>query len=362
MSCNKIIIKKAIIVIFFGILLSDSKGQNINKSNTVNWEMKVVSGSNMPVIDKNHPGAKDNLHGFENGDITKLEDGSYHMVITELFDTGWSIPARIGHWKSIDKGDTWVRLGTIVQGNNIPKDPKMDTWSAHWYYDSVKNMWNIIWRGYQAIFRYASDKNGNEGINSTYSEASQFIPPFYGTKKWWDWPYPDSFSNIFIAANGQYYAFVGNGFIGNGKIVKADGDWNWYVGLATAKNIDGPWYRDDLKIDPDFSFAENPIVINEGGTYFAVFDDLLYKKSIGYAYSTDGIHWTQKSLDLTDYIPWVANHKQISKADPSGLGYSLRTPCSLKKEGDNYVIIFTGYNDNNSYWEVGKLIVSLNPS
>jgi hypothetical protein len=330
--------------------------------------MKVVSGSNLPVIDKNHPGAKENLAGFENGSIIKLDDGSYHMLITEMFENGggglsgyWE-PARIGHWKSTDKGDTWVRLGTIVQGTGLLNDPKRNTWSAMWYFDSTENRWNVTWRGLNAVFRYKSDKTGNEGIDGNYSEVSQLIPPFYGEQQWWDTKYPDSFSNIFIAANGQYYAFVGNGFVGNGKIANANGDWNWFCGLVTAKNIDGPWYRDDSKIDPVFSFAENPIVIKEGGTYFAVFDDLLYKKSIGYAYSTDGIHWTQKSLDLTDYVPWVANHKQVSKADPSGLVCSLRTPCSLIKEGDNYVIIFTGYNDSSSYFEVGKIIVNLNPS
>lgn len=353
----------AIICICIGILVSCSKGQNTNKSNTGNWEMKVASGSSMPVIDKNHPGVKDNLYGFENGDVIKLADGSYHMIITELFDSGFAVPARIGHWKSTDKGDTWVRLGTIVQGNNIPNDPKNNTWSAMWYFDTVANRWNIIWRGF-SLFRYASDKTGDEGIDANYTQVSQSILPFKGTEKWWNLnrSCPASFSNIFKAKNGQYYAFIGNEFIGNGKIASAGGDWNWVCGLVTATNIDGPWYQDDSKTDPDFNFAENPIVIKDGDTYFTVFDDLLYQKSIGYAYSTDGIHWTQKSLDLTDYVNWCANPKRISKENNGGLVWCLRTPCCIIKEGNNFVILFTGYSTNNAYFEVGKIVVSLNPS
>ena len=255
----------AIIFICIGVMVSCSKGQNTNKSNTGNWEMKVVTGSNWPVIVKTHPGVKDNLYGFENGDVVKLADGSYHMIITELFDSGFAVPARIGHWKSTDKGDTWVRLGTIVQGNNIPNDPKNNTWSAMWYFDAVANRWNIIWRGF-SLFRYASDKIGDEGIDANYSQVSQSILPFKGTEKWWNLnrSCPASFSNIFKAKNGQYYAFIGNEFIGNGKIARADGDWNWVCGLVTATNIDGPWYQDDSKTDPDFNFAENPIVIKDG--------------------------------------------------------------------------------------------------
>lgn len=360
-------VEKLVLIGFFIITLNACNNNDIKKTEITNpgWEMKLVSGSTIPVIDKNHPGAKDNLDGFENGSTVRLSDGSYHMVITEMFLNGggeagsWE-PARIAHWKSTDKGNTWTRLSTIVQGTNLPNDPKRNTWSAMWYFDSVENRWNIIWRGYDSVFRYKSDKNGDEGIDSNYSEVSQFIPPLYGARKWWDSQYPASFSNIYKVQDNKYYAFVGNAFRGEGKIAKVDGYWNWYVGLVTAKSIDGPWYRDESKKDPDLIFAENPLVIKEGEIYFAVFDDLLYKHSIGYAYSEDGVNWTQKSLDLTGQVKWCANSQQSSKDNPGGLVRSLRTPCSFIKEGENYVITFSGYNFNSSYFEVGKIIVSIN--
>jgi hypothetical protein len=354
-----------IFLIFFGFLSCNTVSKS-DDSRMINWEMKVVSGSNKAVIDKTHPGANGNIDGFENGSIIKLSDGSYHLLITEMYKDGkgpagsWE-PARIGHWESRDQGDTWVRLGTIVGGTNVSDDPKRNSWSPMWYLDTVANRWNITWRGNGAVFRYASDQTGDEGINGNYSEVSQIIPPYLCTKIWWYTKYPDSFSKIFKAANGQYYAFVGNAFIGNGKVSKPGGDWNWYVGLATAKSIDGPWYRDSSKTDPDFEFAENPIVLKDRGTYFAVFDDLHYTRSIGYAYSADGVHWHRKNLDLTNYVKWSANHQQVSKDNPMGLVKSLRTPCSLIKEGNDYVILFTAYNDSTSYFEVGKIVVSLDP-
>ena len=355
-----------ICLISINFLSCKKTSSKADDSKVVNWEMKVVSGSDKAVIDKTHPGAKDNIDGFENGSIIKLADSSYHLLITEMYVDGkgaagsWE-PARIGHWESKDQGDTWLRLGTIVEGSNLVDDPKRNTWSAMWYFDSTWNKWNVTWRGNNAVFRYASDKTGDIGINGNYSEVSQIIPPYLGSKKWWD-RYPESFSNIFKAANGRFYAFVGNNFIGNGRIAKAGGDWNWNVGLATAEDIDGPWYRDSSKTDPDFDFAENPIVIKEGNTYFAVFDDLHYTRSIGYAYSVDGVHWKRKNLNLSKYVKWSANEQQISKDDPGGLVRSLRTPCSLIREGNNYVVIFTAYNENSAYEEVGKIIVSLERS
>src|SRR6056297_8325 len=136
----KVMVK--IILIF--LLLSCSKDElPQNDKKVPHWQMEVVSGSKKPVIGKDHPACFDNVGGFENGSVVKLDDGSYHMVITELFKYGGALsgvwePARLGHWKSEDQGDSWSRLGTIETGSNIDGDPKKHTWSAQWFYDSAK--------------------------------------------------------------------------------------------------------------------------------------------------------------------------------------------------------------------------------
>jgi len=314
------------------------------------YVMTVVESSTAPIITKNHPGSAGNVAGYENGHVIKTDDGKYHMLITEMFVDGnvagqkhWS-PARIAHWIS-DDGDSWVRHQQIVQGNAIYQDPKENTWSPSWYWNASENRWNIFWRGSNSVFRYRADTPGINGITGTYSEVNQIIPPMGGEiKSHWDYDGIAAFSNVYTASDGKLYAFYG---LVNQQLTYT----NWYNALAYADDVDGPWTRVS-KDFPDLIFSENPYIYEYDGMYFAVYDDLSYHHSIGYAWSEDGINWTSKTLDLQGHTNWV------SQVD---LTASVRTPMSLIKEANgNYTIFFTGHNSSRNYYEVGKISVSMN--
>ncbi len=320
----------------------------------LDYSMVVVRDSRAPIVGKDHPGSRDNGKGYENGHVIKLDNGEYHMLITEMWKNGGSqvaywVPARIGHWVSKD-GNDWKRLGTIVEGNNLPGDPKEATWSPSWYWNEKENAWNIVWRGSNAVFRYRSGKSGRDGINGPYSEVSQMYPPFQGELKWKSYSGCGlaSFSNVYTATDGRLYAFYGN-------MTMEHDEPNWLCALARADNMDGPWTRDPSNDDPSFVYAENPFIYKYDGVYFCVYDNLCCQHSIGYGYSTDGVHWVRKTLDLYGHTPWV--RQPASRDDYVG---TLRTPCSLIKEKDGtYTIFFTGYEAKTDYFGIGKISVKI---
>jgi len=171
--------------------------------------------------------------------------------------------------------------------------------------------------------------------------------PLLGQLNWRSYqnnPGLSSWSNVFTAANGKLYAFYGANTLDNGEL-------NWLNALAYADNIDGPWMRDISKNDPDFIYAENPFIYKYDGVYFCVYDDLSNQHSIGYGYSTDGVHWVRKTMDLNGHTPWVHQNWYVQ---------SLRTPCSLiKEENGTYTIIFTGYQAETDYFGIGKISVRI---
>ena len=329
----------------------------MNENNATDYIMTVAKWNSEPVIDKNHRGSADNDRGYENGHVIKINE-TYHMVITERFDfktrpeRGGSVPARVGYWTSGD-GDNWTRICTIVQGTATGRaddyeDPKNNTWSASWYWNEDENRWNIFWRGQcPYIYRYKSEVEGHGGMAGPYSEAKQISPPIEGVAQKWAGEIIASFSNIFIAQDGKYYSFYACG-------VEED-DWRYAVGLLNADSIDGPWTRTNPGNNAIFVYAENPYVYiydNSRGekVYFCVYDDLSDQHSIGYGYSTDGIHWTGKTLDLTGCVDWAQNDWFVA---------SVRTPCSLIKEDDGtYTVIFTAYGKDD-YYNIGRVNVNI---
>ena len=326
----------------------------------VDYVMSVAKCGKKPVIDRDHPGSSDNDCGYENGHVIKI-DGTYHMLMTELFDykphpeTLGSVPARIGYWTSTD-GDDWKRVCTIVQGTATGspddyKDPKNNTWSSSWYWNEAENRWNIFWRG-SWVWRYRSEVEGRNGFAGPYTEAAKIYPPLLGEVPYWDYGF-SSFGNIYTAEDGKFYAFVGVGDFRNLD------DIQWLNGLAWADNIDGPWTRVATDGHPTFVYSENPFVniyeINGRKVYFCVYDDLSNQHSLGYGYSFDGVHWTGKTLDLTGHTHWAGNNSFVD---------SVRTPCCLIREDDGtYTIIFTAFGPAPTPWglfaPIGRVNVTL---
>ncbi len=312
------------------------------------FEINVVRGSKLPIIDEFHKGAHDNVGGFENGSVIKLENGEYHMLVVEMFVDGevlnqgiWS-PARIAHWVSIDAVN-WDRKGLVIAGNAIPRDEKENSWSPSFFWNKEENCWNIFWRG-NAVFRYKSTVKGKNGIAGPYVEANKIWPPFEADKSHWHSGWFASFGNIFKAKDERWYAFF---CIGK----EVNGDENWYAGLACAESIDGKWVPNINTNAPTFLYSENPFVYKYDDVYFCVYDDLSCQKSIGLGYSYDGMHWERQLVDLTHYVDWCDDDWYVN---------TVRTPMSLIKEDDGtYTVFFTAAQKTNGYFSIGSLSLSI---
>ena len=310
-------------------------------------DVKVIEGSDAPLIDRNHADSADNGSGYENG-YTLYYDGKYHMLITEMFTNGgfvgyWT-PARIGHWIS-DDGNTWNRYGTVVEGNNISGDMKMATWSPSFYWNEEEENWNVLWRGDNAAFRYKSTIAGKEGILGPYEEASIVMPrndtADRGPRTWQS-GYINSFGNVFTGADGKRYTFVSD-------FIRVNNQVNWPTGLVVSENgVNGPFKYDGME-EPAFNYCENPYVTQYDGMYFATYDDLSFFHSIGIGYSQDGIHWKRVIIDLeTDnLVPWASQINLVG---------SIRTPMgSLKNADGNYTVFFTAHHKAQNYFCIGKI-------
>jgi len=315
---------------------------NGNENKTIRVE--VLEGSVTPVIDRSHPGSQDNDMGYENG-YAMYHDGAYHLLIVEMFTDGGTgggywVPARIGHWKSVD-GDNWNRLGAIVQGTNVSDDRrKSATWSPSFFWNEDDNRWNIFWRGDNAAFRWQSQVAGSDGVEGPYEEVKMVVPhdTDRGDKTWASgWIH--SFGNVFRADDGRLYSFFSDYIIENGEV-------NWPTGLLVSEGgVDGPWKYLGTPT-PAFNYCENPFVSKYDGIYFCPYDDLQHLHSIGLGYSTDGVNWNRVIVDLDGHADWVQGNDLMS----------FRTPMGLIKEPDGtYTVFFTALQKEQSYFSVGKL-------
>lgn len=307
-------------------------------------KVNVIKNSNTPLIDRRHTGSVDNVCGYENGHVIRDSDGMLHMLITEMFDYGkgnpnaW-VPARIGYWVSVN-GENWVRIRTVIEGNDIINDPKEHTWSPSFYWNENEDRWNIFWRGNKAVFRYRSRKKGIHGIGAVYDEAEQIWPPLRDpTGKLLDFA---SFSNIFRVKDGRLAVFYCYTEMLNGRM-------QWLAGMAYAENPSGPWTASEKK--PIFLFCENPYVTIVDGVYMCVFDDLSCQRSIGVGYSYNGLEWENCVLDLNDAVLW---------ANESWYVNSLRTPLGLIYEGNNkFTVYFTAAEQRDGYFSIGKIQIEI---
>ena len=321
-----------------------NQAESPNTIGSTDYTMENIEGSSAPVIDRNHAGSFGNVYGYETGHVIKLANGEYHMLVTELYTTGFWAPTRVGHWKSTDGVNTWVRQGTI---GPVPTDdwsPYKCVWDPQFYWNALTNRWNITlcsngnYNGTQ--IRLQSNNTGDAGIGGSYSEVQN---PF-GLNHSPDAPYwmciygTPTFSNIFTVGS-KLYTFI-------------CGHVSWTAGLASADSIEGPWSIYTNYKKPVFVNAENPIVTKlDDGTYFCVFDEINNgDKTIGYGYSLDGVNWIQKSCPVD--VGWAATLDAVN---------SVRTPISLIKESDGtYTVLFMARSNSDNYFNVGKLKMRIN--
>lgn len=308
------------------------------------YSLEMIESSRTPLLGGNNSRSNGIQSGYECGTVF-LCRGEYHMFVTEML-TGWDL-TRCGHWKSAD-GLSWTRVGTVLKSGDTPDNPRHAVWSPMPVFNKSEKRWNIFFVGYErngsyhgSVFRARSQRKGYGGLNGPYRVLRGSVLSYKDAAKdpWEGAQGADSFYPYCL--NGIWYGFYGS----------SDAATYWDVGLATATRLGGPWRRNTRR-KPVFTFCENPVVTTlANGLKFCVFDDLAHSithcHSIGYGYSTNGIHWVQKYLSVP--MPrWAV---------------CIRTPLSFIPDGNRcYLIYFTAWaRDGGTRFEkLGRMKVKLN--
>ncbi len=139
-----------------------------------------------PVIDSDHPDAKGNKYGFEDGMTVKI-GGVYHLIVDEMVGDPFSIQMRIAHWVSPDAVH-WRRVATLKETTGQPRAqtglPYESVWGPVVIFDQSENRWNLFYAAYDKggasggrIWRAVSDVVGSSGIGGpTPTKALSFNP------------------------------------------------------------------------------------------------------------------------------------------------------------------------------------------
>jgi hypothetical protein len=302
-------------------------------------ELVVTGQAKGAVLTTRTAGAEGNKYGFEGGRVLKT-GGVYHLFTSEMVGDPHWVKMKLAHWTSPDRIH-WQRIGTLLEssGDFTGKDPRAALWSPMPVYDPKEGRWNLFYVAYQAapdtsrawltnhegrIWRAVSQTPGPGGIDGPYQDAGVILERGPDSDPWEGLQGTDSFFPYKIG--DTWCAFYGSAHTERLPISL------WQVGLATAPDLAGPWTRstqiNPLKVEP--RFIENPIVTRlADGTYVAVYDTK-EEKSIGYTFSSDGVHWS------------AGQHLIVQKGD--GIwSNDVRTPLGLVEEGkDTFTLFYTG--------------------
>lgn len=351
-----------------------------------NQLFEIIGGPGKPVIDEGMTGTESIQGGFEGGTFVKVGD-TYHIFPTEragqigveaYYDR---VKTRIGHWESKD-AINWKRVGTIFQSSGtyaiVEEDnPVNDRRAAIWSFNVVFNEKEDRWYGY--YLTYTVDKNirpnhsfgriwctksktkGLNGIGGPYDDGQLIMEPGLDGQPWegrqgvaslYPFPVKDGWLGFYSGAFpfktwADYPKNTGRG---------------WFIGLAKAPSMDGPWTRLDATINPVKSihpeFVENPIVQRlPNGIYIAVFDGgpdgppYHFPNMIAYTLSKDGLHWTEAR-----YVPI---HTKVNR-----WWSTMRTPLGLVHEGnDVYTVVYAAFNNpNKRFHPMGMVKLKMDPA
>jgi hypothetical protein len=327
-----------IALLVFAILSLCFSASAADPSNGSGLELVVTKQLDSPVLTVRSAGAEGNKYGFEGGRVLKIE-GTYHLFTSEMVGNPHWVKMKLAHWVSQDRMH-WQRIGTLLEssGDFTGKDPRASLWSPMPVYDTKNERWNLFYVAYRAapdtahewrtnfdgqVWRAISKKPGPGGIGGPYQDAGIILHPGKNSDSWEGLQGTDSFFPYRVG--NTLWAFYGSAHTETLPIPL------WQVGLASAPTLAGPWTRateqNPLKIEP--KFIENPIVSRlVDGSYVAVYDTK-EPESIGYTFSSDGIHWS------------VGQHLVVQK----GAGVwsnDVRTPLGLIEEGrDKFTIFYT---------------------
>ncbi|HTW78711.1 MAG TPA: hypothetical protein VME23_04100 [Terracidiphilus sp.] len=304
-------------------------------------ELVVTRQLDHPVLTTRSAGAEGNKYGFEGGRVIK-QDGVYHLFTSEMVGDPHWVRMKLAHWTSLDGAD-WRRVGTLREssGDFTGKDPRAALWSPMPVFDADGDRWNLFYVAYQAapdtskqwltnhegrIWRAVSQTPGRAGIGGPYKDVGIVLERGKDSDSWEGLQGTDSFFPYKVGT--AWYALYGSARTESLPITL------WQVGLAQAARIGGPWKRcsdlNPLGVEP--TFIENPIVSRlDDGSYIAIYDS--HKpNSIGYTFSSDGIHWSPGS--------------QLAVQTGSGVwATEVRTPLGLIDEGNGRFTLFYSANE-----------------
>ena len=344
---------------------------------------EIIGGPDEPVVEEGMPGTEGIQGGFEGGRCVKIGD-TYHMFPTERVGVE-GVPAyhdrvktRIGYWTSKD-AINWTRQSTIYESSGnyaITEDdnPLNDRRSAIWsfmpIFNEEDNRWNGFYLAYTThkeiapnhsfgrIWRAESVKEGIEGIGGPYKDVGIIIEPGLDSQPWEGRQGVASFFPYKVG--DQWLGFYSGAFPYESwaDYPKKTGK-GWFVGLAEADSLEGPWIRMDTTVNPITSmhpwFIENPIVSQlPNGLYIAIFDGgpdawgLHLPNMFGYSLSKDGYNWSE-----AHYFPIRTKVKKWWDI--------MRTPLCLIPEGDDiYTIVYAAIDQERRYHPMGMVKVKLN--
>lgn len=321
------------------LLCGDDKKAFINEP-----RLELVFNSGLPVVTTRHPDAIGIKFGFEGGKVVKL-GSTYHLFTSEMVADPIWVKMKLGYWRSED-GLNWKRISTLYEssGEFEGKDPRAALWSPLPVYDEEQQFWNLFYVAYHSapgtledtklnhngrIWQAVSLTPGKEGIGGPYRDHKIVLSPGADSDPWEGTHGVHSFYPYRVG--DIWYAFYGScGVPPSERNIRPK---FWWVGLATAPHIGGPWTRlsamNPVRIEK--TFIENPIVIPlPSGGYLCVYEST-GPDVIGYAYSADGIHWN-------------AGHNLGIQPNPGVWAKSVRTPLGMVSESnDEYLIYYTGF-------------------
>ena len=296
--------------------------------------LALVESEAEPVISVDSTGAEG--RHFEGGIVVKV-GALYRLFSTEQTD---NVKTRLAEWISRDRIH-WERKATLFTstGDRTGSDARASLWSPLVVFDEGQQRWNMLYVGYfskpnvggrwyenydGSVIRAISETEGMEGVDGPYKDVGNLMRPSKDSMAWEGLQGTDSFFPWKIGS--RWVAFYGSA---NTETTPVGA---WRVGLAAAPLLGGPWVRcSTLSPSPiERHFVENPIVYFVEGVYLAIYDiDLDDPHAIGYAFSADGLRWSQgKRLTLQPQQQ-----------------FQLRTPISFIREEDGtYSLFYTAYD------------------
>ena len=309
--------------------------------------LRLIRQYETPVLTKRHPDAVGTKYGFEGGRVVKL-GSTYHLFTSEMAGDPIWVKMQFGYWRSGD-GLRWKRIGTLFasSGEFAGNDPRASLWSPVPVFDETESRWNLFYVAYRAapstggrfmlnhageIWRAVSGIAGIGGIGGPYQNVGVVLKPGPDSDAWEGLQGTDSFFPYRVGR--EWRALYGSAKTEVMPIAY------WWVGLASAPAIGGPWRRvsalNPMRIES--AFIENPVVeaLPDGG-YLCVYDSDV-PDAIGYALSADGTHWN-------------SGHALQVQPRQRSWARDVRTPLGLVHEGGNeYSIFYTGF-ESEPNWE-----------